>query len=423
MIVEIKVPAFGESVTEATLASWLVNDGDYVEMDQSICELESDKATFEVPAEKAGVIKIIVEADTDVEIGVVIGSIDTSAAPAAVAAAPAAESASAEAAKPAAPATPGTPAAPSNGESYAAGHPSPAAAKLIAEHKLDAAAIAGTGRDGRILKEDVERAIANGANGKSAAKAPAKSSPAAPAAPVTANAGFSRETSSKKMSRLRKTIAGHLVNAKNNTAMLTTFNEVDLTEVIALRKQYKEIFKEKHGIGLGFMSFFIKASATALMDFPAVNAQIDGENIVTHDFVDVSIAVSTPKGLVVPVIRNAESLNLAQIEKAVYDLAVKGRDNKLTMEEMTGGTFTVSNGGIFGSLQSTPIINAPQSAILGMHKIQKRPMVMGDEIVARPMMYLALSYDHRIIDGKEAVTFLVRIKELLEEPMKLFLEI
>lgn len=423
MIVEIKVPAFGESVTEATLASWLVNDGDYVEMDQSICELESDKATFEVPAEKAGVIKIIVEADTDVEIGVVIGSIDTSAAPAAVAAAPAAESASAEAAKPAAPATPGTPAAPSNGESYAAGHPSPAAAKLIAEHKLDAAAIAGTGRDGRILKEDVERAIANGANGKSAAKAPAKSSPAAPAAPATANTGFSRETSSKKMSRLRKTIAGHLVNAKNNTAMLTTFNEVDLTEVIALRKQYKEIFKEKHGIGLGFMSFFIKASATALMDFPAVNAQIDGENIVTHDFVDVSIAVSTPKGLVVPVIRNAESLNLAQIEKAVYDLAVKGRDNKLTMEEMTGGTFTVSNGGIFGSLQSTPIINAPQSAILGMHKIQKRPMVMGDEIVARPMMYLALSYDHRIIDGKEAVTFLVRIKELLEEPMKLFLEI
>lgn len=420
MIVEIKVPPFGESVTEATLATWLVEDGDYVEMDQAICELESDKATFEVPAEKAGVIKIITESDTDVEVGAVIGSIDTSASGGA-AASPAKEEKKVEAAAVAAPAAPVA----ESSDSYAAGHPSPAAAKLMAEHKLDASAVTGTGRDGRILKEDVEQAIAAGTNGKSSAPAK-KAAPATKAVdtrPVSGASGFSRGTSQKKMSRLRKTIAGHLVNAKNNTAMLTTFNEVDLTEVIALRKKYKESFKEKHGIGLGFMSFFIKASATALMDFPMVNAQIEGENIVTHDFVDVSIAVSTPKGLVVPVIRNAESLNLMQLEKAVYALAVKGRDNKLTMEEMTGGTFTVSNGGIFGSLQSTPILNAPQSAILGMHKIQKRPMVIGDDILARPMMYLALSYDHRIVDGKEAVTFLVRIKELLEEPTKLFLNI
>lgn len=408
MIIEIKVPAIGESVTEVTLSAWLVKEGDYVNMDQPICELESDKATMELPAEKSGKIHIIATKDSDLKIGELLATIDTSAAagkeekPASqqvMTTAPVAKPAEAE--KPA---------------NYAAGHPSPAAQKIIEEKALESEKIKGTGVDGRITKEDALRASEKQETVQPASDpiAPApKDSPAMPAG--------DRNIRREKMSRLRRTIAAHLVHAKNDTAMLTTFNEVDLTEIMAVRAKYKDSFKEKHGIGLGFMSFFSKACAQALLEIPAVNAQIDGDDIIYHDFVDLSIAVSTPRGLVTPVIRNLEKMDLIQIEKAVMNMAVKGRDNKLTMEDMEGGTFTISNGGVFGSLLSTPIINAPQTAILGMHKIQERPMVVNGEIKIRSMMYVALSYDHRIIDGKEAVTFLVRVKELLEEPLRMMI--
>jgi len=414
MTIEIKVPTVGESINEVILASWLVSDGDYVEMDQMLCELESDKATFEVPAEKAGSIKIIAEVDTELEIGAVLCSIDTSATPAQNATtekkAEAPEMAEAETSTTAATTT-------SAKESYASGTPSPAAAKILTENEVSTEKIDGTGKDGRITKADALGAVAN----KPATPKPqATNKPADTTAPA---ANFSRSTRTQRMSSLRKTISKHLLNAKNSTAMLTTFNEVDLTEIKALRAKYKESFKEKYGVSLGFMGFFMKACATALMEAPGVNAQIDEGNILYHDYADISIAVSTPKGLVVPKVQNVESLNLHEIEIKVKQLALKGRDNKLTMEEMTGGTFTVSNGGVFGSLQSTPIINAPQSAILGMHKIQDRPMAINGEVVIRPMMYLAMSYDHRIIDGKEAVTFLVRIKELLEDPIRLMLSV
>jgi len=414
MTIEIKVPTVGESINEVILASWLVSDGDYVEMDQMLCELESDKATFEVPAEKAGSIKIIAEVDTELEIGAVLCSIDTSATPAQNATtekkAEAPEMAEAETSTTAATTT-------SAKESYASGTPSPAAAKILTENEVSTEKIEGTGKDGRITKADALGAVAN----KPATPKPqATNKPADITAPA---ANFSRSTRTQRMSSLRKTISKHLLNAKNSTAMLTTFNEVDLTEIKALRAKYKESFKEKYGVSLGFMGFFMKACATALMEAPGVNAQIDEGNILYHDYADISIAVSTPKGLVVPKVQNVESLNLHEIEIKVKQLALKGRDNKLTMEEMTGGTFTVSNGGVFGSLQSTPIINAPQSAILGMHKIQDRPMAINGEVVIRPMMYLAMSYDHRIIDGKEAVTFLVRIKELLEDPIRLMLSV
>jgi len=414
MTIEIKVPTVGESINEVILASWLVSDGDYVEMDQMLCELESDKATFEVPAEKAGNIKIIAEVDTELEIGAVLCSIDTSATPAQNATtekkAEAPEMAEAETSTTAATTT-------SAKESYASGTPSPAAAKILTENEVSTEKIDGTGKDGRITKADALGAVAN----KPATPKPqATNKPADTTAPA---ANFSRSTRTQRMSSLRKTISKHLLNAKNSTAMLTTFNEVDLTEIKALRAKYKESFKEKYGVSLGFMGFFMKACATALMEAPGVNAQIDEGNILYHDYADISIAVSTPKGLVVPKVQNVESLNLHEIEIKVKQLALKGRDNKLTMEEMTGGTFTVSNGGVFGSLQSTPIINAPQSAILGMHKIQDRPMAINGEVVIRPMMYLAMSYDHRIIDGKEAVTFLVRIKELLEDPIRLMLSV
>ncbi len=421
MTVEIKVPNIGESVTEVTVAKLLVDNGTYVTLDQPLCELESDKATFEVPAEAAGIVQFVVEEEQDLNVGDVLCTIDTSATPQGVTSNGASQKASN-----------GATAAPvvqeaavvttSENTTYATGHPSPAAAKLMAEHNITANQLKGTGVDGRILKADVENFIANPPQPKTAPPPAPKveaSKPTIEAPTVVGNRNSRRE----KMSRIRKTISKRLVGAKNNTAMLTTFNEVDLTEIMALRKQYKELFKEKHGIGLGFMSFFSKACAMALMEFPAVNAYIDGDHIEYHDFVDISIAVSTPKGLVVPVMRNVEQMDLKTIEQSVKTLALKGRDNKLTMEDMTGGTFTISNGGVFGSLQSTPIINPPQSAILGMHKIQQRPMAINGEVKIRPMMYLALSYDHRIIDGKEAVTFLVRVKELLEEPMKLFLSI
>ncbi len=405
MIIEVKVPSVGESVNEVTLASWLVKDGDMVQIDQSLCELESDKASMELPAEKAGKIKIIAATGSDLGIGALLATIDTAAASAA--ASPKADS---PAVPP--PTAPAPPPAVSGGSNYAGGHPSPAAAKLIAENQVTV--VQGTGKDGRITKEDAQKAIEQKNNTPAPPPADSKATP-----PPAAN--DNRAVRREKMSRLRRTIAAHLVEAKNTTAMLTTFNEVDLTEIMAVRAKYKDIFKEKHQVGLGFMSFFTKACCVALLEFPPVNAQINGDDIVYHDFVDISVAVSTPRGLVTPVVRNAHAMNLEQIEKAIGELAVRGRDNKLGLDDMEGGTFTISNGGVFGSLLSTPIINAPQTAILGMHKIQDRPMVINGEIKVRPMMYLALSYDHRIIDGKEAVSFLVRVKELLEDPIRLML--
>lgn len=411
MSLEIKVPTVGESITEVTLAQWLKEDGDFVEMDENIAELESDKATFELPAEKAGILRIIAQEGDTLEIGAVVCTIEEGDAPAGdkKAEAPAAE---------AAPAAVKAEEASENPDSYAAGTASPAAAKILREKGIDPSTVKGTGKDGRITKEDAEKAQAKPA---APAKTETKAAPAA-AAPVASVAG-SRNERREKMSSLRKTIAKRLVTVKNETAMLTTFNEVNMQPIMDLRAKYKESFKEKHGVGLGFMSFFTKAVTTALKEWPAVNARIEGNEIVYSDFADVSIAVSAPKGLVVPVIRNAESMSLYQIEKEVINLATKARDNKLSIDEMTGGTFTITNGGVFGSMMSTPIINAPQSAILGMHNIVQRPIAENGQVVIRPMMYIALSYDHRVIDGRESVSFLVRVKQLLEDPARLLLEV
>lgn len=394
-MLEVKVPIVGESINEVTIANWLVKDGDVVDIDQPLCEIDSDKATFEVAAEKAGRVFIIAKAGDTVAVGAVIAKIDTSIAIAAQKEPPAAVKVKEEKnpEKATEPQTVG-----SKEVSYAKGIPSPAAAKLMAEHNIKGSSVLGTGKEGRITKEDVLKAIVQKGNGHP--------KPAA----------FSRETRREKMSALRKTIARRLVAAKNETAMLTTFNEVDMSAIMNIRNQYKDKFKEVHGVGLGFMSFFTKACCIALQEFPAVNGIIEDENIVFHDYCDMGIAVSTPRGLVVPVIRNAESLSMAEIEKAVLDLSSRGRDNKLTLDEMQGGTFTISNGGVFGSLLSTPILNTPQSAILGMHKIEERPIALNGQVVIRPMMYVALSYDHRIIDGRESVSFLVKVKQLLENP-------
>ncbi len=404
MSLEIKVPPVGESITEVVLSQWVKQDGDFVEMDEIIAELESDKATFELTAEKAGTLKIVAAEGDTLEIGAVVCRIEEGGAKAE---SPKAESPKAETAvadKSAAPV------AEKSADSYASGTPSPAAAKILAEKGIDAGSVKGTGVDGRITKED-----ASSAKKVESPKAKVESPQAAPAV-----AG-ARNERRQKMSPLRKTVAKRLVTVKNETAMLTTFNEVNMKPIMDLRGKYKDQFKEKYGVGLGFMSFFTKAVCEAAKDFPAVNARIDGEEIVYNDFVDVSIAVSAPKGLVVPIIRNAESMSLAQIEKTVIELATKARDSKLTIEEMTGGTFTITNGGVFGSMMSTPIINAPQSAILGMHNIIQRPIAENNEVVIRPMMYIALSYDHRIIDGRESVGFLVRVKQLLEDPARLLL--
>lgn len=400
----MKVPAVGESITEVTLSRWIKNDGEFVEMDEVIAELESDKATFELTAEKSGVLKTMAAEGDTIPVGAVICAIEEGAG--APAAAPAKEEKTVAASAPAAVAAPA-----SSGDSYAAGHPSPAAGKILAEKGIDPKDVNGTGKDGRVTKEDAEKAQAK------AAAAPAKT-----AAPVAAAAPAGpRAEKREKMSNLRKTVAKRLVAVKNETAMLTTFNEVDMSPIMEIRSKYKDKFKEKHGVGLGFMSFFTKAVCEALKEFPAVNARIDGEEIVYNQFVDCSIAVSAPKGLVVPVIRNADSMTLAQIEQEVLNLALKARENKLSIEEMTGGTFTITNGGVFGSMMSTPIINAPQSAILGMHNIVERPVAVNGQVVIRPMMYVALSYDHRIIDGRESVGFLVRVKQLLEDPTRLLL--
>ncbi len=413
MSLEIKVPAVGESITEVTLAQWLKQDGDYVEMDENIAELESDKATFELPAEKAGILRIIAQEGDTLEIGAVVCAIEDGDAPAGGAdkkeEAPA-EKAEAPAAAPAKDDA-------ENPDSYAAGTASPAAAKILREKGIDASTIKGTGKDGRITKEDAERAQAKPAAPK------VESKPAATTAATPAPVAGSRNERREKMTSLRKTIAKRLVSVKNETAMLTTFNEVNMQPIMDLRTKYKDTFKEKHGVGLGFMSFFTKAVTTALKEWPAVNARIEENEIVFSDFADVSIAVSAPKGLVVPVIRNAESMSLHQIEKEIITLATKARDNKLTIDEMTGGTFTITNGGVFGSMMSTPIINAPQSAILGMHNIVQRPIAENGQVVIRPMMYIALSYDHRVIDGRESVSFLVRVKQLLEDPARLLLEV
>ncbi|AFD08139.1 2-oxoglutarate dehydrogenase complex dihydrolipoyllysine-residue succinyltransferase [Solitalea canadensis] len=404
MALEMKVPAVGESITEVTLSRWIKNDGEFVEMDEVIAELESDKATFELTAEKSGVLKTMAAEGDTIPVGAVICAIEEGAG--APAAAPAKEEKTVAASAPAAVAAPA-----SSGDSYAAGHPSPAAGKILAEKGIDPKDVNGTGKDGRVTKEDAEKAQAK------AAAAPAKT-----AAPVAAAAPAGpRAEKREKMSNLRKTVAKRLVAVKNETAMLTTFNEVDMSPIMEIRSKYKDKFKEKHGVGLGFMSFFTKAVCEALKEFPAVNARIDGEEIVYNQFVDCSIAVSAPKGLVVPVIRNADSMTLAQIEQEVLNLALKARENKLSIEEMTGGTFTITNGGVFGSMMSTPIINAPQSAILGMHNIVERPVAVNGQVVIRPMMYVALSYDHRIIDGRESVGFLVRVKQLLEDPTRLLL--
>jgi len=398
---DIKVPEVGESITEVSIAQWLVSDGDYVELDQLICEIDSDKATFELPAEHAGKIQLIAQDGDDVAVGEVICKIDTS-----VKAPQKKETETVVVEEEKKKET-----APKQEESkvqdtsYAKGHPSPAAAKTMEENQLKAKSVNGTGKGGRITKQDVEEAIKNKLNEVQSTSALSLPS-----------GDFSRETRKEKMSKLRRTVAKRLLAAKNDTAMLTTFNEVDMSAIMQLRKQYKEKFKEKHNIGLGFMSFFTKACCIALNEFPTVNGRIDEDHIVYHDYCDIGIAVSTPRGLVVPVLRNAESLSMADIEKGIKDLAIKGRDNKLTLEEMTGGTFTISNGGVFGSLMSTPILNAPQSAILGMHKIEERPVAINGKVEIRPMMYLAVSYDHRIIDGKESVSFLVKVKELLENP-------
>ena len=410
MSIEIKVPPVGESITEVVLSRWVKNDGDAVEMDEVIAELESDKATFELTAEQAGTLKTVAAEGDTLAIGAIVCKIeDGGAAPKAKEeAAPAAEKPAAAADQAAAPV------AEKSGESYATGTPSPSAGKILAEKGVEPAAVKGTGVDGRITKEDA-------VNAQKAAPAAAKAE--APKAAVAAPVAGSRNERTEKMSPLRKTVAKRLVAVKNETAMLTTFNEVNMKPIMDLRAKYKDQFKEKYGVGLGFMSFFTKAVCEALKDFPAVNARIDGESVIYNDFADISIAVSAPKGLVVPIIRNAESMSLAQIEKTVIELATKARDSKLTIEEMTGGTFTITNGGVFGSMMSTPIINAPQSAILGMHNIIERPIAEKGEVVVRPMMYVALSYDHRIIDGRESVGFLVRVKQLLEDPARLLLGI
>lgn len=396
MAIDIKVPTVGESISEVTLVKWLKKEGEFVERDEVIAELESEKATFEINAEQAGVLKQVAAEGATLAIGDHVASIDTDAkAPEKKEEAPG-EVKEQENPKPDVQAAAKESPQPAKEKPVADVKATPVAAAIIADKKVDSNKITPSGSNGRIVKQDVLQALSN----------PGR----------TPGASFSREERTEKMSNLRKTISRRLVEAKNATAMLTTFNEVDMSAIMEIRKKYKDKFKEKHGVNLGFMSFFTKACCFALQKIPAVNAYIDGENLIFHDYCDISIAVSGPKGLVVPVIRNAESLSMAEVEAAVVDLATKAKNNKLTVEEMTGGTFTITNGGIFGSMMSTPIINIPQSAILGMHNIVERPMAINGAVVIRPMMYVALSYDHRVIDGRESVGFLVMVKQLLENP-------
>ncbi len=393
MILEMKVPSPGESITEVEIATWLVEDGDYVEKDQAIAEVDSDKATLELPAEASGIITLKAEEGDAVEVGAVVCLIDTSAEkPEGGGDAPKAEKKE-EAPKAEAPK------ASVETKTYATGSASPAAKKILAEKGMDAKAISGTGKDGRVTKDDAVNAV------------PSMGTPT----------GGSRGTSRSKMSMLRRKVAERLVEVKNTTAMLTTFNEVDMSPIFALRSEYKETFKAKHGVGLGFMSFFTLAVVRALEMYPAVNSMMDGKEMLSYDFCDISIAVSGPKGLMVPVIRNAENLSFRGVESEVKRLAIRAREGQITVDEMTGGTFTITNGGVFGSMLSTPIINPPQSGILGMHNIVERPVAIDGKVEIRPIMYVALSYDHRIIDGKESVGFLVAVKEALENPIELLM--
>jgi 2-oxoglutarate dehydrogenase E2 component (dihydrolipoamide succinyltransferase) len=388
MILEMKVPSPGESITEVEIADWLVQDGDYVEKDQAIAEVDSDKATLELPAEASGTITLQAEVGDAVSVGAVVCLIDT------------------EADRPEGDTTPTpvektevSPAPKAEVENYAAGAPSPAAKKILDEKGIDLVSVQGTGRNGRITKEDAIHAV------------PSMGTPTG-----------DRPATRKKMSLLRRKVAERLVAAKNETAMLTTFNEADMSAIFDLRKQYKEKFQDKHGVSLGFMSFFTKAVVRALQYFPDVNSMIDGNEQILFDYCDISVAVSGPKGLMVPVVRNAEGMSFSDIENEIKRLAVRARDGKITVDEMTGGTFTISNGGVFGSMLSTPIINPPQSGILGMHNILQRPVAVDDKVEIRPMMYIAFSYDHRIIDGKESVGFLVAVKEALEDPISLLMD-
>ena len=401
-LLEMKVPSPGESISEVEIATWLVADGDYVEKDQAIAEVDSDKATLELPAEESGMITLKAAEGDVVKVGQVVCLIDTSAArpagspAAAPAAAPAPEAPAAPVAAPAPNPDPVKPA------SYAAGAASPAAAKIIKENNINPALVKASGKDGRITKQDVVAAMSAGFSTE-----------------ASQGWGGTREQSREKMSMLRRKIAERLVAVKNETAMLTTFNEVDMKPIMDVRAKYKDAFAKHHEVNLGFMSFFTKAVTEALKLYPAVNAQIDGNEMIFHDYADIGIAVSSPKGLMVPVVRNAEQMSLADIEREIKRLAIKARDGKMTPEDMSGGTFTITNGGVFGSMLSTPIINPPQSAILGMHNVVERPVAINGKVEIRPIMYVALSYDHRIIDGKESVGFLVKVKEMLENPERM----
>jgi 2-oxoglutarate dehydrogenase E2 component (dihydrolipoamide succinyltransferase) len=391
MILEMKVPSPGESISEVEIAEWLVSDGDYVEKDQTIAEVDSDKATLELPAEESGIITLKAEEGDAIAVGAVVCHIDTAAAK------PERQDIKSAPAK--APISQNTATASPSQTSYATGTASPAARKIIAEKGIDTVAITGTGRDGRITKEDAINAV-----------------------PSMGTPSGHRPTSSKKMSMLRRKVAERLVAVKNETAMLTTFNEVNMSPIFALRNAHKEAFKAKHDVGLGFMSFFTKAVVRALKEFPDVNSMIDGNEQILYDYCDISVAVSGPKGLMVPVVRSAEDMNFKEIEIEIKRLAIRARDGQITVDEMTGGTFTISNGGVFGSMLSTPIINPPQSAILGMHNILQRPIAVDGKVEIHPMMYVALSYDHRIIDGRESVGFLVAVKEALEDPIALLMD-
>lgn len=409
-VVEIKIPSPGESITEVTIETWHKADGEFVQVDEILCEIETDKATLPMPAEVAGTVQIVLHEGSDAKVGDVLCKIDTAGVPSTDSSEPTTQSSNTDHEK-----------VEQSGVGYAAGHPSPAAHKLMNEAEISADQVQGSGPGNRITKQDVELAksqqnpptkteatpIVNSAQSKSDGEAVPKSS--------------SREQRREKMSRLRTKLSERLVAVKNETAMLTTFNEVDMSAIFAMRKDYKEKFEKKYGQRLGFMGFFTKAVSEAVQDFPAVNAMIDGNEIVYSDFVDIGIAVSAPKGLVVPVVRNAESLTIPQIELEIGRLAKRARENKLSVEEMTGGTFSITNGGVFGSMLSTPIINPPQSAILGMHNVVERPLALNGQVVIRPVMYLALSYDHRIIDGRESVSFLFKVKEYLENPARILL--
>lgn len=386
-VLEMKVPSPGESITEVEIAEWMVEDGDYVEKDQTIAEVDSDKATLELPAEEAGIITLKAEMGDVVAVGQVVCLIDTSAAKPEGGKSPAKTSP-----KSSTPSPGPVSSNPTNEKTYASGHPSVAAKKIIVENNIQVEHIEGSGKGGRITKQDILQLLAS--------------------LPEEGN----RKSEIRKLSMLRRKIASRLVTVKNETAMLTTFNEVDMTAIFEIRKEYKEQFKEKYGVGLGFMSFFTKAVTTALQEFKDVNAMIDGNEVIHHNYTDIGIAVSAPKGLMVPVVRNAELMNFQEVESDIKRLAIKARDGKITINEMLGGTFTITNGGVFGSMLSTPIINPPQSAILGMHNIVERPMAVNGEVKIRPIMYVALSYDHRVIDGRESVGFLVRVKECLENP-------